>query len=113
MDGLNIDMASKLKLISRNEIRPKQHLQRVDKETRRLRRSHERVKNSHEREVIRYHKHKRSGSNFFIHVDDPNLISHGKVTPVQSTPKEEFQEMLPVYPQEIFVRTKGDDKILE
>ncbi|CAI2364750.1 unnamed protein product [Moneuplotes crassus] len=113
LDKLNFEMATKVKLISRKDIlRKSDKSQSMDMQNRKYRRSIRKLKNSREREVIRYHKHKKTGSNFFIDTEDPNLISHGKVTPAQSTPTNKFQEMMPVYPsREVTIKTDGERKV--
>ena len=114
LEQLNINMASKVKLISRkHHPRKSQNIENKDQEIRKFRRSSEKLKNMKEREIIRYHKHKRTGTNFFIETEDPNRVSHGQVTPKLVTPKNKFVGMMPVYQRQIFLKTEGENKTME
>ncbi|CAI2365078.1 unnamed protein product [Moneuplotes crassus] len=109
----NFELATKVKLISRKEIlKNSDEVSKVDKQTRKYRRSLGKLKSSKEREVIRYHKHNKKDKEFFVETEDSKLTSQGIITPAQSTPTSKFEEMMPVYPpREIIIRTEGENKV--
>jgi hypothetical protein len=111
LDKLNVDMASKVKLLSRSGApQDTGKVKQQDKEIRSLRRSQEQLKSMKERSIIRYHKHRKTTNQ--LSYDDPNKIGHGSGTPYIGTYTAKSGGYRSLHPRTALIQSDGDKKIL-
>lgn len=112
LDKMNVDMTSKVKLVSRNEAtQDSSKVKQQDKEIRKFRRSQERLKSIKEREVIRYHKHNKANTQLNFD-NDPNKISHENLASYNGTPTTKKGGFKSFNPRQVTIQSDGENKSL-